>query len=33
MNSYWEMWCLDMHRVVEGLAKKVEQMKQEQIIE
>ncbi|WP_152031520.1 hypothetical protein [Pseudomonas putida] len=33
MNSEWDRWCRDMHRVVDGLFKEVEEMKQEQIVE
>lgn len=33
MNSEWEQWCRDMHRVVDGLAREVEEMKQQQIVE
>lgn len=33
MNSEWDRWCHDMHRVVDGLVKEVEEMKQEQIVE
>lgn len=33
MNSALDRWCRDMHRVVDGLVKEVEEMKQEQIVE
>lgn len=33
MNSDWERWCRDTHRVVERLLTEVEKMKQEQIVE
>lgn len=33
MNNDWERWCHDIHRVVDGLVKQVEEMKQEQIVE
>jgi len=33
MNSEWERWCRDIHRVVDGLVREVEDMKQQQIVE
>ncbi|HFL7940781.1 TPA: hypothetical protein ACG5DM_003859 [Pseudomonas putida] len=33
MNSEWERWSRDIHRVVDGLVKEVEDMKQQQIVE
>lgn len=33
MNNEWELWCRDIHRVVDGLVKEVAEMKQEHIVE